>query len=179
MKQGGHNPFGTSRADVKLGSAAQPCQDFAESVDFPPLLSAGPSDYDGSTQEQYSDADQTFRLDMWFVRMRWIACVVSGTLVTLSVWVLGYLKEEVFWPLAIVVAGLLASNVLFHQCVRRKWFTQYLNEIQICSDLVFLTALLHFSGGIENPAMLTYVFHVIISGILMDKKKCYATVVVA
>ncbi|MDK1031219.1 MAG: ATP-binding protein, partial [Planctomycetia bacterium] len=92
---------------------------------------------------------------------------------------LHYLEEEVFWPLAVLVAGLVASNIFFYQCVRRQWLRGCLKEIQICSDLVFLTAMLHFSGGIENPAIFVYVFHVIISGILLDKRKCYATVVLA
>jgi PAS domain S-box-containing protein len=41
---------------------------------------------------------------------------------------------------------------------------------QIISDLLILTALLHFSGGIENPLFLLYVLHVIISGILLTRR---------
>lgn len=117
--------------------------------------------------------------DLWFVRMRWVACVVSTLLICLAVWVLGYLPKETFRPLAMLVACLVATNIVFDRCVRRKWLSRYLQEIQICSDLFLLTAMLHYSGGIENPAMLVYAFHVIISGILLNRRKCYATVVLA
>ncbi len=122
---------------------------------------------------------KSFHWDLWFVHMRWIACAVSAALICLAVWVLEYLGAEVFWPLAMLVTGLLITNIFFDQCIRQKWLRRYLQEVQICSDLFFLTAMLHYSGGIENPAMLVYAFHIIISGILLNRRKCYATVVLA
>ncbi len=136
-----------------------------------------PEDYDRPLGERSSDEDEDFQLSMWFIRMRWIACVISGALIGLSVWVLGYLEKEVFWPLAVLVSCLVVTNIVFDLCVRRRWLVGCLKELQICSDLILLTAMLHYSGGIENPAMFAFVFHVIISGILMDRRKCYATVV--
>ncbi len=135
-----------------------------------------PFDYNETISPQ---EDQDFQLGMWFVHMRWIACGTSAGMICLFVWVLGYLPKAVFPPLAILVACLAATNILFRQCVLRNWLGRYLEEIQIGSDLFLLTAMLHYSGGIENPAMLAYVFHVIISGILLNRKKCYATVVLA
>jgi signal transduction histidine kinase len=58
-------------------------------------------------------------------------------------------------------------------------FISYLLEVQVASDLVILTVMLHYSGGIENPMFLTYIFHVIIGGILLNRRKCYAVVLVA
>ncbi|RMG29579.1 MAG: PAS domain-containing protein, partial [Methanobacteriota archaeon] len=42
-----------------------------------------------------------------------------------------------------------------------------------------LTLMLHFSGGIENPLSFAYLFHVILSGILLEKQKSYAVVVIS
>jgi len=39
-------------------------------------------------------------------------------------------------------------------------------HIHIIFDLLLLTAILHYSGGIENPVYLFYVFHVVISSII-------------
>ncbi len=39
--------------------------------------------------------------------------------------------------------------------------------------------MLHYSGGIENPLFLTYIFHVIIGGILLNRQKCFAIVIIA
>lgn len=39
--------------------------------------------------------------------------------------------------------------------------------------------LLHYSGGIENPLFLIYILHIIIGGILLNRRKCYAIVITA
>ena len=39
-------------------------------------------------------------------------------------------------------------------------------QFHIIVDLFFLTALIHFSGGIENPIYLFYAFHVVLSSII-------------
>jgi len=44
---------------------------------------------------------------------------------------------------------------------------------QICADLFILAAILHFSGGIENPFSFFFVFHMIIASILRSKWQSY------
>jgi len=46
-------------------------------------------------------------------------------------------------------------------------------NIHIALDLVALTALLHFTGGIENPFIFYFVFHVILAGILLHYRIAY------
>ena len=115
----------------------------------------------------------------WFVRMRWVACIVTASLTILATKISHFLPAECFLPLAICVVSLILSNVLFIVLARKGWMVHYLLELQICMDLVFLTLMLHFSGGGENPASFAYVFHIIISGILLTRQKCYATVLLA
>ncbi|HID06539.1 MAG TPA: hypothetical protein EYP10_05260, partial [Armatimonadetes bacterium] len=45
---------------------------------------------------------------------------------------------------------------------------------QIILDFLALTALLHISGGIENPLYLLYVLHVVIAALLLSPSACYA-----
>ncbi|UCC49019.1 MAG: hypothetical protein JSV41_02245, partial [Gemmatimonadota bacterium] len=40
---------------------------------------------------------------------------------------------------------------------------------QIAIDLLFLAILLHFSGGIENPFVVFFIFHVIVASILLSR----------
>lgn len=47
-------------------------------------------------------------------------------------------------------------------------------NLQITVDLVILAALLHFTGGIENPVRMFFVFHVIIASILLSRPATYA-----
>jgi len=36
------------------------------------------------------------------------------------------------------------------------------------ADLIFLSILLHFSGGVENPFIIYFVFHIIMASILLS-----------
>ncbi|MHC4566627.1 MAG: sensor histidine kinase [Planctomycetota bacterium] len=47
-------------------------------------------------------------------------------------------------------------------------------HLQISADLILLTVLLHFSGGIENPLVFFFIFHMIIASILLSKRESYA-----
>jgi signal transduction histidine kinase len=51
--------------------------------------------------------------------------------------------------------------------------------IQVEVDLVILTAVLHFSGGIVNPFFLFYLFHVIIATIILPRNLSFAVGVTA
>lgn len=46
-------------------------------------------------------------------------------------------------------------------------------SIQIAVDLVFLALLLHFGGGLENPFLFFFVFHVIIASILLSRRATF------
>jgi signal transduction histidine kinase len=54
-----------------------------------------------------------------------------------------------------------------------------IGNVHIALDLVALTALLHFTGGIENPFIFYFVFHVIIAGILLHYRTVYLIATVA
>ncbi len=123
--------------------------------------------------------DQLVYLNEWFIRLRWVACGVAIVLSVITISVLHYLGSARLAPLLGLVACLAAANLVFTEFLKRGWFVKYLREMQIGVDLVVLTAMLHESGGIENPLSFAYLFHIIIGGILFDRGKCYVIVVVA
>jgi signal transduction histidine kinase len=51
--------------------------------------------------------------------------------------------------------------------------------LQINLDFAALTGLLHFSGGLENPFVLFFLFHVVIAGILLEAPLAAAEAVLA
>jgi signal transduction histidine kinase len=46
-------------------------------------------------------------------------------------------------------------------------------NFQVSADLLILTILLHFSGGIENPFVVYFMFHMIIASILLSERESY------
>ncbi|MBW8040312.1 MAG: hypothetical protein FVQ85_09965 [Planctomycetes bacterium] len=150
------------------------------------ILRTGTSMFPSAKVEQHElqleerlPEEQMIHFNMWFVKMRWLACVVATTLIIATVKVLKYLPGELLWPLLTSVAFLVVTNIIYSALLRRRLLTLYLREMQIVSDLVILTIMLHYSGGIENPLFLTYLFHVIIGGVLLNRRKCYAIVIIA
>lgn len=117
----------------------------------------------------------------WFVQLRWLAVLgVFGTTFAAR-HVLGLGVRE--WPLYVIACLLLASNAYFYCWARglraveqegeRVRRAKVFANAQISSDLVLLTLLLHFSGGVENPFSLFFVFHMVLASILLSALASY------
>ena len=126
-----------------------------------------------------TESDESLYYSRWFIRMRWIAILAAATLVFIAVNVTGLLSQEAWWPLAVSLLGLILSNLLFTLLLGLGKRGKRFLLLQACADLLFLTVLLHFSGGIENPLSLLPLVHVIVAGILLTKKQCYAVAGIA
>lgn len=114
---------------------------------------------------------------LWFVLLRWIAVIVAAGL-TIAVWMAGMISAEAARFLAATIAVLGILNVAYAVLMRRyRWLIRSLLSFQAYADLVILTALLHFSGGVENPLSVAMVFHVILAGIVLGRRECYAVAV--
>ena len=112
----------------------------------------------------------------WLIRLRWIA--ILGLFITT------YIASSIFnlvtWVAPLYVIGIILGSInagfLFYtRVLRTKKYAivQKHAGIQIMWDLVSLTCLIYFGGGIENPFILYFLFHVIIAGILLEKIYSY------
>lgn len=115
----------------------------------------------------------------WLIRLRWIA--VAGILAAPAVaWALGLrLATLRFLVLAAVVAS---YNALLWRWSRQgRAVPELLIHTQIVADVLALTWLFHLSGGVENPLLPMYGFHVVISAIVLSRAASflYAGVAVA
>lgn len=109
----------------------------------------------------------------WFVGMRWLAAGLTTIVVFISQHVLGLLPAEVTPYLWLGCAALWLTNAAFSRA--RTEFGNLRSYLlwMVLADLLILTHLLHFSGGVENPLFLLYTFHVIIAGILLPARDAY------
>jgi hypothetical protein len=116
----------------------------------------------------------------WFVRIRWIALII----LIISTYIVRYLLEISIqeFPIFILSAILFSLNI-FHNLmlkrISRKGSTGIIHKIkkeihfQIVSDLIILTLIIHYSGGIENPLILFYFFHMIIASSIFSTLTSY------
>lgn len=110
----------------------------------------------------------------WLIRLRWIA--VAGVFLTTLV-----INRIFKFPLAAASLYTIAIilgvyNLLFLfllRSIRGKESAAIINRIanaQISLDLLSLAVLIHFSGGVENPFLFYFIFHMIIASILLDRR---------
>jgi len=109
----------------------------------------------------------------WFIRMRWLAVVVATALVFFAVRVVELLPQASWRPLLATIAVLAGMNVAYGALLRAGMPTRRVIPLQAYGDLLVLTVLLHYSGGVENALATLMLFHVIIAGIVLPRRDCY------
>ncbi|MDE2238108.1 MAG: hypothetical protein KGK30_09480, partial [Elusimicrobia bacterium] len=97
-----------------------------------------------------------------------MAATAAGVTVFLAAHVLGWVDPSLAAPLWTCVAAILLGNFAFLSLRSRLRRQRPFLLAQMAFDLVLLTFLLHFSGGLENPLYVLYVFHVLMAGILLS-----------
>jgi signal transduction histidine kinase len=120
------------------------------------------------------------RID-WFIRLRWLAAI--GVLAFAAVGhILLQLQFAVmpFVFLAVLIALYNTGFLLLVRITRAegKW-GDGLASTQIGIDILALTFLIHLGGGIENPFISYYLFHTIITAVLLPWRKICAQVLLA
>jgi signal transduction histidine kinase len=112
----------------------------------------------------------------WLIRLRWLAC---AGLFLAPFFVLHVFKIRLNWaPIAITALFIAAYNTLLSLAVMKTRDSSdirfaknvfYIDNAQIALDLICLTVVIHFSGGVENPLIFYFIFHIIISSILLSR----------
>jgi signal transduction histidine kinase len=125
------------------------------------------------TPLELADQELLSRLG-WFTNLRWLAAICCAGVVLCGRYVF---RLDLPMPeLLAGVAFLLLYNTICVLVSRVTRLTQgvprrriiLLANAQIALDLVALTTLLHFAGGVENLFLFFYVFHMVIASILLS-----------
>lgn len=115
----------------------------------------------------------------WLIKLRWLAA--TGLLISASVLNFLFNVTIEFFPLLTIGLVVIAYNILFEIYFQRsmKNFVSktepfyWLADLQVGADWIALIFLIHYSGGIESPLIFGFVFHIVISSILLSRRNCY------
>jgi signal transduction histidine kinase len=115
-----------------------------------------------------------------YVNLRWLAVVA----ILVAVWVASTAFHISFPTLPVYVICVLIviyNAVLFWLTLRldkekpesviKK--AELYGNIQVFLDLLILTALLHFTGGVENPFIFLYIIHINAAAIFLSRRRVY------
>ncbi len=132
-------------------------------------------------QDKVVDDELPLKLELikqigWLVRLRWIA--IGGVFFTVTI--ANLVGDLITRPIPLyIIAALMVLYNFEPQMYRKAPEQQRLSSIRrqacihIILDLLSLTALIHFSGGVENPFIFYFVFHLIIASIILSKHVSY------
>jgi signal transduction histidine kinase len=121
----------------------------------------------------------------WLISLRWIA----GIGVLIGTWVAANVIDVDIEPGPLYLLGLamLAYNSLFWLTLKRlhanservtapfQWFAR----IQIGIDWIAMALLIHWSGGIESPALFYFSFYITIASLLLPHDRAFLYVTLA
>jgi len=115
----------------------------------------------------------------WIVNLRWLAAAGVAVAVTVARWVLAIRLPVT--QLYVIAAGLAAYNTVLWRITtsprvqpsRPGLSATAIANLQISIDLFFLAGLLYFSGGVENPFVVYFVFHIVIASILLSRRATF------
>ncbi|MDA0336252.1 MAG: ATP-binding protein [bacterium] len=114
----------------------------------------------------------------FFIRLRWLAA--AGILIGgwLSVTAPGARYD--LSPLIIIGIGVAGYNGLFLTLQRRHAGTWGVRlYAQVAFDWIALTALVHFTGGVQSPVALAYILHIIIGALLLPGAAAWVQAAIA
>ncbi len=116
----------------------------------------------------------------WLIKLRWVAVISIIFAVSFAG---GILKIPlVLFPLyaiAVIIALYNLAFLIFLTASKNKesrnWFlfVNKVTNLQITLDLFCLAILIHYSGGIENPFIFYFVFHMIIASTLLSRRASF------
>lgn len=109
---------------------------------------------------------------LWLIRLRWVA--VGGMIVATLLCSLVFPVLTTPLPIYICAVVLLVCNIIYFMLTTKRAADARPRDlvfgmIQVEVDLLILTAVLYFSGGVVNPFFLFYIFHVIIAAIILPR----------
>jgi len=114
----------------------------------------------------------------WLIKLRWLAIAGVCAATFFAGNIAGVSVDDV--PLYCIAAALALENIISLLLLRHipgintvDTSIRKIIHFQITTDLIALTILLHYSGGIENPIIVYFVFHMIIASVLLSVRESY------
>lgn len=120
------------------------------------------------------------RRNLWFIKLRYgiVVLLTAFLLVTTFIFRINYSETQLIAGI-IIIASILFYNIILHRLRKyvkfdiNKFNPLYLSIFQIILDLIALLMLVHYTGGIESPLYMNFVFLIIIGSLILPGTLVY------
>ena len=125
--------------------------------------------------------DAIRKRNLWFIQMRYWAFLMLTAILLFSYLVLKIEYSPVQLNAYFIISiAILFYNILLHKirsylkCEPGKFNPLHFSLIQMILDLIALLLLVYFTGGIESPLYMLFVFHMIIGSLILPGFAVYS-----
>ncbi len=115
----------------------------------------------------------------WFIELRWMAVVILSLIFIISGPLLGMLPNITLLYLFLGILSLAFLNYRYQSMVKTSRNLYRFIVLQVIVDLIVLSGLIEFSGGLENPFYLLYLIHVIIGAVVLKRRDAFRLTAIA
>lgn len=125
--------------------------------------------------EHYGEFWRAIRIrNLWFIRLRYLVVLILIGFLLIGEYLLylNFTKQQIIAILLITVSILL-YNIIIHKSRKyvgttsERFNALHLSLIQMILDLIALMILVYFTGLIESPLYLFFIFHMIIGSLVL------------
>ena len=136
------------------------------------------------------------RRNRWLINLRFVAFAVLFIIALVLLFLNNFLADFSFnsFPLLVISLVILLYNILFLKIAkvfdsrrsegldfddyRRKYSTHdlHFSLLQIVADFISLLFFIHFTGGVETPLFVFFIFHIIIGSLILPGSIMYLLV---
>jgi len=112
--------------------------------------------------------------NLWFIKLRYAAVVMLFLFMFFSKYFLGIsFTASQQKAIILITISILIYNLLFH-FIRRfikndadKFNPLHLSVLQMISDLIALMLIVYYTGSVESPLLVFFVFHMIVGSLIL------------
>lgn len=120
--------------------------------------------------------------NLWFIKLRYVAVPTLLLFTLVGQFLLNFKLTEIqFNSLIIISIFILVYNIIIHKtrkyvgCIPNQFNCLHLSLIQMVLDLVSLMFVVYYTGLIESPLHLFFIFHMIIGSLILPGYLVYIT----
>jgi len=128
-----------------------------------------------------SDFEQLWALlinrNKWIIKLRYIVSVALASFTVISSYFANLeFSEKQFNSLIIIAVSVLVYNIIFHVIINtelvkndaRSFNPMHISLLQILTDQIALAAVVYYTGGIESPFYIFFIFQMIVGSLILS-----------
>lgn len=124
--------------------------------------------------------DAIQRRNFWLIKLRYGAAFMLILFLLIAEFILGaayspvQIKAFILITLSILIYNIIFQNTRHNlKCIPGRFNPLHFSLLQMLCDLIALVLLVYFTGGIESPLYMLFVFHMIIGSMILPGRVIY------